>query len=77
MEDALALHVPVARRLVRHQPLTLGRADLDAQVRLGRLAEEAVAALWRVEGNHMVANLKPSHTLANALDNTSSLRIAR
>jgi len=43
-----------AGRAVGHHSLALGVPDLAAQIRLGRLAELALAALRNVQRNHVV-----------------------
>ena len=73
VEDALSLHVPVPARLVGHDALALGGANLDTKVGLGGLAEQAVTALGGVEGNDVVADGKVGDALANALDDASAL----
>ena len=68
MHDGLAL-VAKAARPVRHQPLALRRADRRAEIGLVARAALALAALRRIERDHMVAHFKRLHTLADFHDN--------
>jgi len=58
---------------VRHDTFTLGGSDLATEVGLSGLAELALTALGSVKSNNVVANLDVSDTLANGLDDTSTL----
>lgn len=66
MVDYLAVHGREARRAVRHHALPLRTSYLRAEVRLGRLAVDAVpfAALRGVARDDKVAGLVLSHALA-------------
>lgn len=51
----------------------LGLTDLAAQVGLATLAELALAALGGVQGDDVVADLDASDTLADGLDDSTTL----
>ena len=58
---------------VRHQALALGGADGLAKVGLAGLAEAALAAFRRVEGDHVIAGLHAGHPGADLLHHGSAL----
>jgi len=72
VQDGLAIDRET-RRAVGHQALALGAADGLAQVGLARQAELAVAALGRVEGDHVVARLQPGHAGAHLQHHAGAL----
>lgn len=72
VEDVLALALEPAGA-VGHHALTLRGADLAAQVGLAGLAELALLALGRVQGDDMVADLDICDSLADGLDDTGAL----
>mmetsp|Transcript_40033 Transcript_40033/g.80236 ORF Transcript_40033/g.80236 Transcript_40033/m.80236 type:complete len:315 (+) Transcript_40033:175-1119(+) len=67
------LHGFVPRRPIRHHPLALRSSDLEAQVALGRLAEEAVSALGCVQRNDMVPNSKARNSISDAFNHSAAL----
>ena len=62
-----------AARAVRHQALSLGRADRGAQIGLARQAGIAVAAFRRVERNDVVALLQRGDARADIDDDAGTL----
>lgn len=72
MEDILASGLE-SGSAIGHDTFTLGGSNLAAQVGLARLAELALSTLGSVQGNDVIANLDIGHTLADALDDTSTL----
>src|SRR5690606_6783586 len=71
MQDLLAA-LREAARAVRHQTLALRHANGLAEIRLARLAEFALAALGRVERNHVIADLHARDALADFLDDAAA-----
>ena len=69
MVDHLAIHSREARRAVGHHALALRTTHLRAEVRLGRLAVDAVpfTALWGVTRNDKVAGLVLSYALTDVV----------
>ena len=73
MIDDLAIHRGEAGSAVWHDALALGGAHRRAQIRLGRLAEEAVPsfALGGIAGDYEVTDLIVSDTLTDIVDDSS------
>mmetsp|Transcript_8414 Transcript_8414/g.28828 ORF Transcript_8414/g.28828 Transcript_8414/m.28828 type:complete len:256 (-) Transcript_8414:459-1226(-) len=75
VRDGRAVGRLEARRAVGHDAPALRPADLRAEVRLRRRAEDAVglAALGRVAGDDLVADFYRRHALADGLDDRAGL----
>lgn len=71
VEELLALALESGSS-VRHHSFTLGRSDLAAKVGLSALAELALLALCRVQGDDVVSDLDVRHTLSDALHNSTT-----
>ncbi|MNX11790.1 hypothetical protein D3C86_415560 [compost metagenome] len=71
VEDRLAVDRK-ARRRVRHQATTLGRADRLAQIGFLRQAEFALAAFRRVQGNDVVILFQAFHAQAHVDDDAGA-----
>ncbi|MNG95414.1 hypothetical protein D3C79_544500 [compost metagenome] len=67
--EQLLTFVGEARGAVRHQALALGGANGLAQVGLAGTAELALAALWGVERDHVIADGNRGHALTDGFDN--------
>src|SRR5882672_12567631 len=72
MEDWFTL-IAEARRAVRHQPLALGGADRCAKVGLLAQATFALAALGRVERDHMISRFHRRHARADLANDAGAL----